>query len=902
MRPANHSRCKLLCLTVSIHIMLFDSLASRDWQKPVGVVNKVIAREDRTRKQVKPTAIMTRFQHSALDVEAANDGCKPKPSSASTLLNVSSNFPHDSSWSYGNGSTECTGEVDTREMQSTHEGNTLQFDKGRSREDKVALLIVLVLALGAAASSAFIWFGLRGSKRDQQRRFENQANELTRSIEDSWKEYEVASLWVHEACRATADQVEKVAGRISMCTREDFSELYLYLRAGGLEFSSIAFFTIVLDAEREALEEESRSYYAEHYPDFEYPGIVGLDVPENPSTNESNISSEMFYSYYISPRPHNELYFVAHRVEPFEGNEWLVDFDAATISRPSHEVAASEAVAVLDWKPLLSERTIIPYHNSSDEGYSVYFFNPGAELPNHLKRTEWDSSGMAIYVPDVLRIATSRQLQPSMIFVYDNDDFRYDDPAFLAGALISPQKDSVDLQFQREVMWSSLSKRSGCKSEIISVVNRQWTVVVCRVDGTYEVDAMYVIFGGLAVFIACLCLVTWFYTTSRKAKQVSEVRTAAEREKAALIVQNANRAAEMEREMSEYMAHEIRNPLSVAISACSFVKSAISESDPLRDEQVRQSVREDVDAISSSLQFANDLLRSMIDLQKTLSNRIALEMAPTSILQDILEPVGAMLRERGSNFEVQYDCEPENLAIMTDRIRLKQIMFNLSGNAQKFVEKGYIRLGAAVVDKAVQLWVQDTGPGIPESKRKNLFEKYQESLDVLSQGTGMGLCLCQGLSRLLGGELSLDETFDSGIEGCPGARFVLTLRCDPIELEEDDIKDDQDQDSPLVAAIDGISTIAENKDWMDTSSATRTNESYNSEYEPPENLNVLVVDDDMILRRLVTRTLKRVAPTWSISQAANGERALELVDEQVFDLIFLDQYMVRYRNSKDIRK
>jgi CheY-like chemotaxis protein len=61
----------------------------------------------------------------------------------------------------------------------------------------------------------------------------------------------------------------------------------------------------------------------------------------------------------------------------------------------------------------------------------------------------------------------------------------------------------------------------------------------------------------------------------------------------------------------------------------------------------------------------------------------------------------------------------------------------------------------------------------------------------------------------------------------------------------------------------------------------------------PDNLSVLFVDDDMVLRKLFSRSIKRVAPTWTIHEASNGETALRITQEQTaaFDIIFMDQYM-----------
>jgi CheY-like chemotaxis protein len=61
--------------------------------------------------------------------------------------------------------------------------------------------------------------------------------------------------------------------------------------------------------------------------------------------------------------------------------------------------------------------------------------------------------------------------------------------------------------------------------------------------------------------------------------------------------------------------------------------------------------------------------------------------------------------------------------------------------------------------------------------------------------------------------------------------------------------------------------------------------------ELPENLSVLFVDDDLVLRKLFSRSVTKAAPTWKIQEAANGETALRLVDSEAYDLIFMDQHM-----------
>eukprot|EP00977_Amphora_coffeiformis_P003964 scaffold795_cov187-Amphora_coffeaeformis.AAC.5 len=321
-------------------------------------------------------------------------------------------------------------------------------------------------------------------------------------------------------------------------------------------------------------------------------------------------------------------------------------------------------------------------------------------------------------------------------------------------------------------------------------------------------------------------------------------------------------------------------------------------------------------------------------MHKVATAKMKLKIARVSVLHDVLEPVHTLLNSRDNPFEIQVICVPDELTIETDVIRLRQIMVNLAFNSRKFVQKGFIRLGAQVrQDNKVLLYVQDSGPGIPMEKRNHLFQKYQESLDLLSQGTGMGLCLCKNLCELLGGILELDESYHSGIAGRPGAAFVIKLSCSPISLDAETVSKDMEGSNTILSLVDpsnrgssspvataleqSLCTPEESSLMGDTCSRvsgdcsllgsssvlpesnlpnkdeTVTNNTI-TVYEPPENMTVLFVDDDSVLRRLMMRTIKRVAPTWDLYQAANGETALRIVDDTdrpPFDLIFMDQYM-----------
>jgi signal transduction histidine kinase len=178
----------------------------------------------------------------------------------------------------------------------------------------------------------------------------------------------------------------------------------------------------------------------------------------------------------------------------------------------------------------------------------------------------------------------------------------------------------------------------------------------------------------------------------------------------------------------------VRNPVAAAMSACSFVKTALNEDEPLKTEEQKQETRDDIKIIDNALKFVNDLLRSMLDMHRAADKQLKVNLTPTDIKLDVLESVHSMLPQRDPKFRVQVEC-PDGLMVMTDRLRLKQVCLNLSRNSVKFISEGFIRLRAETIDNEVCVIIEDSGPGIPSEKRGMLFREFQESLDSLSQGT-----------------------------------------------------------------------------------------------------------------------------------------------------------------------
>ena len=145
----------------------------------------------------------------------------------------------------------------------------------------------------------------------------------------------------------------------------------------------------------------------------------------------------------------------------------------------------------------------------------------------------------------------------------------------------------------------------------------------------------------------------------------------------------------------------------------------------------------------------------------------------------------------------------------------------------------------------------------------------------------------------MGGEIYLDDDYDSGIPGHPGTRFVIDLKSKPIEPYFDS--------RPLTDGGGHIGNENNDPDHImfgksdrnDTSPTTLTadEELASLPSDIPDKLSVLFVDDDAILRKLFSRSVKALAPNWDVREAANGEMAIQLTETDHFDLIFMDMYM-----------
>jgi signal transduction histidine kinase/CheY-like chemotaxis protein len=314
------------------------------------------------------------------------------------------------------------------------------------------------------------------------------------------------------------------------------------------------------------------------------------------------------------------------------------------------------------------------------------------------------------------------------------------------------------------------------------------------------------------------------------------------------------------------MSHEIRTPLTSIIGYADGI--LLGDIDKAEQERVTKIIAENGNHLLSVI---NDIL----DISKIEANKLEFESIPTplfSVLAQIESVVGKRARDKGLAFHLEYEY-PLPAQISTDPTRLKQILFNLTNNAIKFTEQGYVGLSVSLHKNRLQIKVKDSGEGISAQQQEKLFQPFTQADSSINRrfgGTGLGLSISRRLANGLGGDISVDSAPRKG------STFILNI--DLVVV----------QDSPWINSVGEI--------WQSTPTKS---------VQPTLLPNfvgnkVLLADDHPNNRELISILLKRMNIT--VTEVENGKQALETIFYQKFDLILLDIHMPQMDGTEALKQ
>lgn len=312
------------------------------------------------------------------------------------------------------------------------------------------------------------------------------------------------------------------------------------------------------------------------------------------------------------------------------------------------------------------------------------------------------------------------------------------------------------------------------------------------------------------------------------------------------------------------MSHEIRTPMNGIVGFAQL----------LNHEGLSKTKREQYfSIINNNCNQLATLVDDIIDISKIESQQLNIIEKSFSLTDVMLETKALFENYKNTlgkeHIRLRCILPEKSLSITSDELRIKQVMNNLVKNAFKFTEKGEVEFGYKHRDPVnIELYVRDTGIGIPDNKKKIIFERFRQAENSLARtygGSGLGLAICKGIVDLLEGTIEIDSKIDEG------TTFKIVLPAKEM-------------------------TNKENRKAL-------LNEDSEIEEGAFRGKSALIVEDDpyslLFLKEILGNTGIEIIST------DNGSRALEIVKDRSFDIILMDIQlpgMNGYKATQKIRE
>ncbi|MCA9948626.1 MAG: HAMP domain-containing histidine kinase, partial [Anaerolineales bacterium] len=202
------------------------------------------------------------------------------------------------------------------------------------------------------------------------------------------------------------------------------------------------------------------------------------------------------------------------------------------------------------------------------------------------------------------------------------------------------------------------------------------------------------------------------------------------------------------------MSHELRTPLNSIIGFADVLLSGI-------DGELSDRMEEDINLIRTSGYHLRDLIGDILDMSKIEAGRVELQYETVNV-QKLFEDVVNSARISADKKEIalEYHLEDDIDTIVADRTCLRQILWNIVGNAIKFTDEGSVKISAEMRNKAFYCYVRDTGIGIHDEDIPIVFEQFRQvdaSKASPQRGTGLGMPISKRLVELHGGQIGLQS-------------------------------------------------------------------------------------------------------------------------------------------------
>lgn len=298
------------------------------------------------------------------------------------------------------------------------------------------------------------------------------------------------------------------------------------------------------------------------------------------------------------------------------------------------------------------------------------------------------------------------------------------------------------------------------------------------------------------------------------------------------------------------MSHEIRTPMNGIFGMVQLIKSTA-----LSREQTKY-----IDLINESLSDLKEIIDDILDISKIESGKVTIKEESFDLRKAVNNIYSNLLVTGNSkNLEISYYLDPNiNFQVISDELKIMQILNNLISNAVKFTRQGFISFRTKIIADygdvvKIEFRIKDTGIGIEDGIKDKLFQDFSQgniSANKEFNGTGLGLAISKQLADILNGEISFESKANEG------STFIFTSK----------FKKD-------ISITEDLQYVTSNK---------RDSEITNQNQE----FTILSVEDNIINQDVIENFVTRKG--YKFLAAYNGREALNILHDNKVDLILMD--------------
>lgn len=309
--------------------------------------------------------------------------------------------------------------------------------------------------------------------------------------------------------------------------------------------------------------------------------------------------------------------------------------------------------------------------------------------------------------------------------------------------------------------------------------------------------------------------------------------------------QKATTATQAKASFLANMSHEIRTPISGIRGVTDML---------LTDDDSSEYVKKHLSMIKASSDTLLHIVNNVLNFTKIEAGKEVVTPVQFSfhqMLQGVVDSLRTTISEKDVSLQMSVELSvPEQ--IITDEVKIKQILFNLISNAIKFTDKGIVTIMASFCDGQLTIIVADTGIGIPEDKMKIIFtefERIQTAYEKSREGTGLGLAITKGLVEQLQGSIAVESIPQTG------STFKVQI---PVEKGIE----------PVVHEVPNVLT---------------------SSQRPHGEHSILLAEDNPVNQVYLKHFLEKQG--YNLTIVENGQDAIASAMEQEYNLILMDIQM-----------